>query len=363
VRIDADFWAGRRVLVTGHTGFKGAWLTLWLGSLGARVTGVSRGLARDPSAFTLIGAGADAESLAADLVDRAAVAEAVRRADPEVLIHLAAQPFVQRSFRDPYATWEANVVGTLNLLEAARSVGGLRAAIIVTSDRSYDDRGGPAFRPLVETDPLGGQDPYASSKAAAELAVNAWRASFFERDPGGPQVATARTGNVIGGGDWGQSRLIPDIVRAAERGEPISVRNPEAVRAWQHVLAPLAGYLALAQKLSDGPGFDEAWNFGPPLDDARSVRWVTERVSELWPEPLDWELDPSPYPPEALRSALDSAKARRRLAWRSPWALDEALRRTVEWHVGLRDGADMRALTLAQIDAFTESAASAPGPA
>jgi CDP-glucose 4,6-dehydratase len=363
MRVDAEFWAGRRVLVTGHTGFKGAWLTLWLSSLGAEVVGLARTPAQEQSAFTVIGAGADAESLEADLVDRAAVTEAVRHADPEVLIHLAAQPFVQRSFRDPYATWQVNVLGTLNLLEASRGADRLRAAIMVTSDRSYDDRGGPAFRPLVETDPLGGQDPYASSKAAAELAVNAWRASFFERDPGGPQVATARTGNVIGGGDWGESRLIPDIVRAAERGEPISVRNPEAVRAWQHVLAPLAGYLGLAQKLAGGPGFDEAWNFGPPLDDARSVRWVTERVSELWPEPLDWELDPSPYPPEALRSALDSAKARRRLAWRSPWALDEALRRTVEWHVGLRDGADMRALTLAQIEAFTEAAAGAPGPA
>jgi CDP-glucose 4,6-dehydratase len=356
VRIDADFWAGRRVLVTGHTGFKGAWLTLWLESLGARVTGLSRGPAQDQSAFTLIGA-ADTESLALDLVDRPAVAAALRQADPEILIHLAAQPFVQRSFRDPYATWQVNVVGTLNVLEAARSADGLLAAIMVTSDRSYDDRGGPAFRPLVETDPLGGQDPYASSKAAAELAVNAWRASFFEREANGVQVATARTGNVIGGGDWGESRLIPDIMRAAELGEPIRVRNPEAVRVWQHVLAPLAGYLVLAQHLVGGPGFDEAWNFGPPFEDARSVHWIAERVAELWPEPLNWQLDPGPYPPEAPRAALDSAKARRRLAWRSPWALDEALHRTVEWHLGVRSGADMRALTLAQIAAFSEASA------
>jgi CDP-glucose 4,6-dehydratase len=358
VHIDAEFWVGRHVLVTGHTGFKGAWLTLWLASLGAIVTGISRTTASEQSAFVLMGGAADARSLHLDLVDRDAVTAAVREADPEVLIHLAAQPFVQRSFRDPYATWQANVMGTLNLLEATRATQRLRAAIMVTSDRSYDDRGGPAFRPLVESDPLGGQDPYASSKAAAELAVNAWRASFFQQDPSGPEVATARTGNVIGGGDWGESRLIPDIVRAAEDGRSINVRNPEAVRVWQHVLAPLAGYLVLAQNLSNAPGFDEAWNFGPPLSDARSVRWIAERVAELWPEPLDWQLDAGPYPPESPRAALDSDKANRRLGWRSPWPLDEALRRTVEWHLALREGADMRAVTLGQIEAFATAVSS-----
>jgi CDP-glucose 4,6-dehydratase len=357
VHVDADFWAGRRVLVTGHTGFKGAWLTLWLAALGARVSGMSRSAVAPPerSAFAAMRADGDVETLHADLADRQAVADAVARARPEVLVHLAAQPLVQQSFRDAYGTWHSNVVGTLNLLEAARDQEELRAAIIVTSDRSYDERG--QARPLVETDPLGGNDPYASSKAAAELAVNAWRESFFLQQ--GPNLATARTGNVIGGGDWGKARLVADIVRGAQDGTPISIRNPDAVRAWQHVLAPLAGYLVLAERLWDDASFAEAWNFGPPAADARPVRWMTERLTELWPGRIDWQLDAGPQPTEAPGATLDSSKARARLGWSSPWDLEQALRMTVEWHVALRDRADVRAVTLAQIESFAQAAVGA----
>jgi CDP-glucose 4,6-dehydratase len=354
VRIDADFWADRRVLVTGHTGFKGAWLTLWLTSLGARVSGLARGAASPAahSAVAAMRATADVETLRADLADANAVGAAFEHAQPEILIHLAAQPFVRRSFRDPYGTWQSNLVGTLNVLEVLRRQHSLGVAIIVTSDRSYDERG--QTRPLVESDPLGGDDPYASSKAAAELAVNAWRSSFFAED--GPRLATARTGNVIGGGDWGEARLIADILRGAEEDAPIRIRNPDSVRAWQHVLAPLAGYLVLAERLWDDATFAEAWNFAPPPEDAKSVRWVTERLTELWPGDLNWQLDRGPNPPEAPRATLDSTKARARLGWFSPWDLEHALRKTVDWHVALGDGRDMRAVSLAQIEAFAEAA-------
>jgi CDP-glucose 4,6-dehydratase len=354
VHVDPAFWAGRHVLVTGHTGFKGAWLTLWLTSLGAHVTGLSRGTAapHPRSAFAVMGASAGVETVQADLVDPGAVADAVNAARPEVLIHLAAQPFVRRSFRDPYGTWQSNVVGTLNLLEVLRHQEQLRAAIIVTSDRSYDER--RQTRPLVETDPLGGEDPYSSSKAAVELAVNAWRGSFFSEN--GPRVATARTGNVIGGGDWGESRLIADILRGAEDGGTIRIRNPDSVRAWQHVLAPLAGYLMLAEHLWEDPTFAEAWNFGPPPQDAKPVRWITDRLTELWPGHLDWQIDEGPNPPEAPRATLDSSKAQSRLGWSCPWDLEQALQMTVAWHVALRAGSDMRAATLDQIEAFAHAA-------
>jgi CDP-glucose 4,6-dehydratase len=355
VHVDPAFWAGRRVLVTGHTGFKGAWLSVWLASLGAEVTGLARGsVASHPrSAFAAMGVAGDVATVRADLTDGPGLARAIGSAEPEVLVHLAAQPFVQRSFRDPFGTWESNVLGTLRLLEVLRHQPGLRVAIIVTSDRSYDERG--QTRPLVESDPLGGRDPYASSKAAAELAVNAWRDSFFAGT--GPRVATARTGNVIGGGDWGEARLIADIMRGAEADEPIRIRNPDAVRAWQHVLAPLGGYLMLAQQLWDDASFAEAWNFGPPAEHARSVRWVTERVTELWPDRLEWHIDKGPHPHESAAATLDSTKARQRLGWSSLWDLEQALGMTVDWHLVARRGGDVRAVTLRQIEAFSHGAA------
>jgi CDP-glucose 4,6-dehydratase len=342
VGIDGTFWHGRRVLVTGHTGFKGAWLTLWLGSLGAEVTGLSAGVPTEPSLYALARVGEDALSAQADVRDAAAVGHAVAQGRPDVIFHLAAQPFVRRSYEQPAATWAGNVDGTINVLDAARRAE-VPVTVVVTSDKCYDNR--EQRRPFVESDPMGGHDPYSASKGAAELAVDAWRRSY------GIRVASARAGNVIGGGDWGEDRLIPDIRRAASAGRPIHIRRPEAIRPWQHVLEPLSGYLLLAEQLWGDDDFAEGWNFGPDPADAQPVSHVLERITALWPEDLDWQVDPGPHPHEAGFLALDSTKAREQLGWAPRWDLDAALERIVEWHVAHRDGADLRALTLAQIAA------------
>ena len=341
MHLDRRFWDGRRVLVTGHTGFKGAWLTMWLASMGADVTGLSAGVPTEPSLYALCGVAGDARSVEADVRDAAVVHQVVARTKPDVVLHLAAQPFVRRSYDDPAHTWSVNVDGTIHVLDAVR-LAGVPVTVVVTSDKCYDNR--EQRRPFVEDDPMGGHDPYSSSKGAAELAVDAWRRSY------GLRVATGRAGNVIGGGDWGEDRLIPDIMRAASAGTPIAIRRPDAVRPWQHVLEPLSGYLLLAERLWADEAFAEGWNFGPDPRDARPVRHIVERVTDLWPGELEWDLDPGPHPHEAGFLALDSAKARERLGWAPAWDLDAALLRIVEWHVGHRDGADLRALTLAQIE-------------
>jgi CDP-glucose 4,6-dehydratase len=346
VTMDGTFWGGRRVLVTGHTGFKGAWLTLWLASLGAEVTGLSASVPTEPSLYALAGIEADARAVEADVRDADAVRRAVAEAQPEVVLHLAAQPFVRRSYEEPAETWAVNVDGTINVLDAARQAG-VAVTVVVTSDKCYDNR--EQRRPFVESDPMGGHDPYSSSKGAAELAVDAWRRSYAIR------VATARAGNVIGGGDWGEDRLIPDIMRAAGAGTPIVIRRPDAVRPWQHVLEPLSGYLLLAQRLWEDEGAAEGWNFGPDAAGAQPVSHIVERVTALWPDELTWEIDPGPHLHEAGFLALDSTKARERLGWAPRWDLDTALERIVEWHRGHRDGADLRALTLAQIDRYVSS--------
>jgi CDP-glucose 4,6-dehydratase len=350
--IDPDFWLERRVLVTGHTGFKGAWLSLWLQSLGAQVSGLARGTPpRGPSLYELAGMGAQMREFAADVRDAGAVRDALSQASPEVVLHLAAQPLVRRSLRDPVLTYEVNVMGTVNVLDAVREAGpDVRAVVVVTSDKCYENPGDRSRR-FVEDDPLGGDDPYSSSKACVELATSAYRRSFFSQD-GAPRVATARAGNVIGGGDWGEDRLIADAVRAVERGETLKVRNPQAVRPWQHVLNPLAGYLLLAQALWDETDATQAWNLGPPAGDARTVSWIVERLGALWAGALHWELDPGVNPPEAPHLALDSGRAERELRWRPRWDLDDALGLVVEWHRAQRAGEDMREVSLAQIARF-----------
>jgi CDP-glucose 4,6-dehydratase len=346
VHADRTFWAGRRVLVTGHTGFKGAWLTLWLSSLGADVTGLSAGVPTEPSLYALAGVDDDVRSIKGDIRNAATVHQAVADAKPDVVLHLAAQPFVRRSYEDPADTWAVNVDGTISVLDAVR-LAEVPATVVVTSDKCYDNR--EQGRPFVETDPMGGHDPYSSSKGAAELAVDAWRRSYDLR------VATGRAGNVIGGGDWGEDRLIPDIMRAASQGTPIAIRRPDAVRPWQHVLEPLSGYLVLAERLYEDAAFAEGWNFGPDPQDAQPVRHIVRRVTELWPGELAWDLDPGPHPHEAGFLALDSTKSRERLQWEPRWDLDAALARIVEWHAAHRDGADVRTLTLAQIERYVSS--------
>jgi len=374
VPIDPDFWSGRRVLVTGHTGFKGAWLSLWLQALGARLTGLAPSPPTRPSLYELagVGPGMDDER-ALDVRDRDGVRDALRDARPEVVLHLAAQPMVRRSLHEPALTYEVNVLGTVNVLDAVRQAGDdVRAVVVVTSDKCYENPGTPPERGFAEDDPLGGADPYSSSKACAELVTAAYRRSFFAA-PASPRVATARAGNVIGGGDWGEDRLIPDAVRAVHDRRPLTVRNPDAVRPWQHVLNPLSGYLVLAQELardcdpahaanahaSAAPATDHAraWNFGPPTADARTVRWIVQRLGEHWDGALRWEPDDRPQPPEAAALTLDSSAAERHLGWRATWDLEQALPRVVQWHEAHSRGADVRRLSLQQIDDFTASEA------
>jgi CDP-glucose 4,6-dehydratase len=344
--VDPDFWSGRRVLLTGHTGFKGSWLSLWLQSLGARVTGFSNGVPTQPSLFDLAQVGAGVESLEGDVRDPAAVAAAVAGADPEVVIHMAAQPMVRRSFAEPRATYETNVMGTVNVLEAARLAAGVRVVVNVTSDKCYENREWDwGYR---EDEPMGGHDPYSSSKGAAEIVTSAYRRSFFG-NPDGARLASARAGNVIGGGDWGEDRLVPDAMRAALAGESVAVRNPNSIRPWQHVVNPLSGYLVLAQALWDDPAQAGGWNFGPAEEDARTVGWLIERLAELWPERVEWTLDRGPHPHEANYLKLDSSLARARLGWRPVAPLEQALAATANWYRELQAGADMRQVTLAQL--------------
>ncbi|HWD10517.1 MAG TPA: CDP-glucose 4,6-dehydratase [Solirubrobacteraceae bacterium] len=357
--VDPHFWSARRVLVTGHTGFKGAWLSLWLQSLGAAVSGIASGRPSEPCLYELARVGASMSEHELDIRDAAGVLDAVRDADPEVVLHLAAQPLVRRSLRDPASTYEINVIGTVNVLEAIRQAGPrVRAVVVVTSDKCYENHGDRQRR-FVEGDPLGGEDPYSSSKACAELVAAAYRSSFFSRE-GLARLGTARAGNVIGGGDWGEDRLIADSVRAVERGEPLRVRNSHAVRPWQHVLNPLGGYLRLAEALCAGAGAARAWNFGPPAGDARDVGWVVRRLSELWQGELAWELDGAENPPEAAHLELDSSAAERELGWACEWGLEQALGRVVEWHGAHGRGEDMRAVSLAQIADFGASASASP---
>jgi len=340
-------------LVTGHTGFKGAWLTLWLQEMGATVAGLSDSVPTTPSLYDLARVGDGVDEIQADVRDPETVAAGFAAQQPEVVIHMAAQPFVRRSFRDPRATYETNVMGTVNVLEAVRATPSVRAVVNVTSDKCYDNR--EQGRPFVEEDPKGGHDPYSNSKGCAELVADAYLRSFFAQDPDGPRLGCGRAGNVIGGGDWGEDRLIPDLMRAALSGEPIPIRNPEAIRPWQHVLNPLSGYLELAQALAGSPECQGGWNFGPAADDVRPVRWIADRLGERWDGELRWEIDPGPHPHEANYLALDSTKSREQLGWVPTWDLGEALDSIVAWYSGLRDGADLRTVTLAQIEAFAEA--------
>jgi len=356
--VDADFWRGRRVLLTGHTGFKGAWLSLWLQSLGAQVTGFSLDVPTEPSLYELARVGEGLENVDGDIRDHTAITAAVRGAKPEVVFHMAAQSLVRRSFAEPRATYETNVMGTVNVLDAVRLAGeSVRVVVNVTSDKCYENR--ESDRGLREDDPMGGDDPYSSSKGSAELVTAAFGRSFFA-DPGGTRLASARAGNVIGGGDWGEGRLVPDIMRAALAREEVRVRNPSSVRPWQHVLNPLSGYLVLAQSLWRSPEHAGAWNLGPADDDARPVSWVVARAAQLWPEELrSTVVSDEAHPPEARELKLDSSRARTLLGWRPPLDLDAAIEATVDWYVQLRSGEDMRAATFTQLDALQREDASA----
>jgi CDP-glucose 4,6-dehydratase len=349
--IDPNFWRGRRVLLTGHTGFKGAWLSLWLQSLGAEVTGFAVDVPTQPALYEMARVNDGMESIEGDVRDPEALAAAIAKAAPEVVLHMAAQSLVRPSFSAPRETYETNVMGTVNVLDAIRQHGrSVRAIVNVTSDKCYENREWEwGYR---EHEPMGGFDPYSSSKGCSELVTDAFRRSFFS-DPAGPRLASARAGNVIGGGDWGAERLVPDIMRAALAGERVRVRNPNSIRPWQHVLNPLSGYLMLAQALWGAPELAEGWNFGPADEDARPVGWIVERIAAQWPEDLRSVQDDGPHPHEARYLKLDSSKARAGLGWRPGLNLEETLASIVDWYRELRAGVDMRAVTLGQIETFT----------
>jgi CDP-glucose 4,6-dehydratase len=354
--IDPAFWNGRRVLVTGHTGFKGSWLALWLQSMGARVSGLALAPPTKPSLFELARVGTGMESTLADIRDLGAVRRHVDAFAPEIVLHLAAQSVVRLSYDEPVETYATNVMGTVHVLEAVRRCSATRAVVIVTSDKCYENREWDwGYR---ENEPMGGHDPYSSSKACAELVTAAYRASFF--GPGdhlrpNAGVASARAGNVIGGGDWTRDRLIPDVIRAFADARPVVIRNPDAVRPWQHVLEPLAGYLIVAQRLSEQrDAYAEPFNFGPAHEDCRPVRWIVDWLAQAWgPERHGrW------IPGAAARSRFPQARqlARHgRLGWCPRWDLARALRAVVEWHKAHLAGADMREVVHAQIHEYVST--------
>jgi CDP-glucose 4,6-dehydratase len=349
VQVRPSFWQGKRVLLTGHTGFKGSWLSLWLQSLGARVRGVALDPPTEPALFRVAHVAEGLEHRLVDIRDVDAIQVQVDEFKPEILIHMAAQPLVRVSYQRPIETYATNVMGTVHVLEAARLAGSVRAIVNVTTDKCYENREWVwGYR---EDEPMGGHDPYSSSKGCAELVSSAYRNSFLKA--AGIAMATARAGNVIGGGDWAEDRLVPDILRALEQGRPVPIRNPHAVRPWQHVLEPLSGYLQLAERLYDfGQSDAEAWNFGPRDEDCRSVQWIVERLCAEWGQGASWNAQPGDHPHEASFLKLDISKARQRLHWMPRWSLETALAHVVEWHRAWLKGGDVRALCLEQISRY-----------
>ncbi len=341
--------------MTGNTGFKGAWLSIWLEALGAEVYGYALKPNTSPSLYELCRLEKITETTIADIRDAARVKKALLAARPEIVIHMAAQPLVRESYRTPAETYATNVMGTVNLLEAVRACPSVKAVVNVTTDKCYENK--EHLRGYTEGEPLGGYDPYSSSKACSELVTSAYRNSFF--NPGeykshGVAIASARAGNVIGGGDWAADRLIPDMIRAALKGEKVRIRCPRAIRPWQHVLEPLAGYLRLAEMLyTDGPRYDGAWNFGPDAGDAKDVEWIVKRMFAAWPEAPGYAIDKGRHPHEAQCLKLDSLKARRELGWAPRWHIGTAIDKIIDWTRAFQAGADMRAKCVEQITEYS----------
>ncbi len=344
---DPALWSGKRVLLTGHTGFKGAWLTLWLERLGASVTGLS--LPSEPGSLgDLLRIERRVGSHAIDIRDAETTRAAIRQAAPDLIIHMAAQALVRHSYADPLGTFATNAMGTAHVLDAARTTSSVHAILAITTDKVYENREWP--HPYRESDALGGHDPYSASKAAAELVAASWRRAFLE--PAGIHLATARAGNVIGGGDFSRDRLIPDCIRAFAASQPVRIRNPAATRPWQHVLDPLAGYLLLAQSLLTGPESAKAWNFGPSLDNVATVGEVVARMTQSWGGTATWSADPGPHPHEAGLLSVDASLARHELGWKPRLMLVDAIETTVAWYRHQLQGQDPATLIHADIDHY-----------
>ncbi|MGK5054298.1 CDP-glucose 4,6-dehydratase [Janthinobacterium sp. RB2P8] len=352
--MNAAFWQGKRIFLTGHTGFKGGWLSLWLQQLGAEVTGYALEAPTTPSLFEVADVARGMVSIIGDVRDGEALKHAMAQARPEIVIHMAAQPLVRYSYVNPVETYATNVMGVVNLLEAVRATPGVRSVVNVTSDKCYENREWPwGYR---ENEAMGGYDPYSNSKGCAELVTAGYRSSFFNAEKyaeHGIALGSGRAGNVIGGGDWAMDRLIPDMLRAIGAGQPVMIRNPHSIRPWQHVLEPLSGYLTLAEKLyTEGPVHAEGWNFGPHDTDAKPVEWIIERMTQEWGAGASWSLDGQNHPHEATYLKLDCSKARGQLGWHPRWDIGQTIAKIVEWHKACDQGTDMRAFTLAQIATY-----------
>ena len=351
-----SFWRGRKVFLTGHTGFKGSWLSLWLQDLGAEVCGLALEPPTEPSMFKEASVSQGMRSEIADIRDLECVKAILQQHRPEIVFHMAAQPLVRKSYEDPAGTYATNVMGTVNVLESVRGCGSVRAVVVVTTDKCYENK--EWIWPYRETDRLGGYDPYSNSKACAELVVSAYRNSFFnpaDYSQHGVAVASVRAGNVIGGGDWAEDRLVPDIMRAFAANKVLTIRSPKAVRPWQHVLEPLGGYLTLAERLCTvGVQYGDAWNFGPECSDAKPVEWMVRELAVEWGGGAHWQVDPHAHPHEAHMLKLDCSKALHSLDWRPALPLKQALRLTADWYRRWNEGEDARGLAIEQIKRYFE---------
>lgn len=347
--IDPSFWKNRKVLLTGQTGFKGGWLSLWLDQLGAKVTGYA--LPPQAPSFCSIAAIDEVvtDHVRGDIRDLSLLSKALKTAKPELVIHMAAQSLVGAAYADPVSTFSTNIMGTVNILEAARSTPSVKAIVNITSDKCYENEnhhGG-----YHENNAMGGHDPYSASKGCSELVTTAYRKSFFEST--GVAIATARAGNVIGGGDWADGRIVPDAVRAFTNNQTLVIRSPASVRPWQHVLEPLAGYLMLCQALIRAPSiFSEGWNFGPSMEDTRSVSDLADSLTRSWGGRVNWRTEDVSHPHEAAYLTLDSSKAKSQLQWAPKWGFEGAVDKTVEWYKAWQTNADMRAFTQQQIASY-----------
>lgn len=348
--VDVSFWQGKRVFLTGHTGFKGSWLSLWLSHMGASVKGFSLAPPTNPSLFEVTKISNIVDSEFADIRNLDLLTRSMSDFNPDIVIHMAAQSLVRLSYVDPITTYSTNVMGTLNVLEAARKCATLRAIVNITTDKCYENREWEwGYR---ENEPMGGHDPYSNSKGCVELMTSAYRNSFFN-DAAKPALASARAGNVIGGGDWAADRLIPDILRAFEAKTAVIVRNPNSTRPWQHVLEPLSGYLVLAQSLyQSGHAFAEGWNFGPRDEDVEPVAWILNKMAESWGGGASWQLDSETHPHEAKYLKLDISKARTHLHWSPTWNLETTLHKIISWHRAWLANEDMNAYSINEIESY-----------
>jgi CDP-glucose 4,6-dehydratase len=356
--LSSTFWKGKKVLITGHTGFKGSWLCLWLHAMGADVTGYALNPKGTPNLYTAARVGEICRSVIADIRDLETLRKTLVEVEPDIVIHMAAQPLVRYSYQNPAETFEINTLGTVYLLDAVRQAvldgSSIRAVLNVTTDKCYENlEWSWGYR---ENDRLGGHDPYSNSKACSELVASSYRNSFFPEENYQDHrlsLATARAGNVIGGGDWSEDRIIPDCVRALFGGDPLLIRNPAATRPWQHVLEPLSGYLLLAQRMVEqGREFSQAWNFGPSDESVRDVEWLVKRIEQLWGKSNFYELDGGSHPHEASNLRLDSSKAKLKLGWQSRWDVGTALEHTVDWYKAYESKQDMQKVCMEQIQKY-----------